>query len=337
MSFAPDLRSFAGKALRVLNDSLSPLDRLAAGESAAPAVRPLFVVGLPRSGTTLAYELLVQAFDLAFLTRAFSYSYGMPVATTRLVTRFTRRPAPRYESTYGRIPGLFSPAENHVMWLKWFAAPAELGHYLPRALVDDGRAAEARRTLAAMTGIAGRQFVFKDVYFTMSPAAILEAFPSARIVVVQRDFEAVCASVYDARKHAQGRRWWSVCPPFFTDVIDEDLLTQTAFQCVRARQLLERELDAVSRDRCLVVDYEQICRSPVRYIDDIRQWVGAGIVDREGGSVPPTFELRAPKTIPREMRESFARECDALSLDRRDYLQRVDEFVAHCVQGDIGG
>lgn len=337
MYFADNLRSFAGTALRVLNDSLHPLDRLAAGAGAELPVRPLFVVGLPRSGTTLVYELLVQAFDLAFLTRIFSYTYGMPITTTRLVSRFTRNPSARYESTYGRIPGRFSPAENHVMWSRWFQAPDELGHYVPSVLVNETRAEEARRTLAAMTRVAGRQFVFKDVYFTMSPSAILKAFPSARVIVVQRDFGAVCASVLDARVRATEQRWWSISPPFSAEVVDKDLLTQTAFQCVRARQLLERELDTVSRDRCLTVDYEQICHSPAGYMDSIRQWVGGEIVDRGNPRIPSSFERRPPKSIPPELRESFERLCKALSSDRDEYLQRVDECVARRVRGEARG
>lgn len=223
------------------------------------------------------------------------------------------------------------------MWSRWFEAPDELGHYLPSVLVSETRAKEARRTLAAMTRVAGRQFVFKDVYFTMSPSAILKAFPSARVVVVQRDFGAVCASVLDARVRATVQRWWSISPPFFEEVIDAAPLTQTVFQCVRARQLLERELEKVSRDRCLVVDYEQICDSPGRYIDSIRQWVGGEIAERAASRIPPSFQSRTSKTIPPEFRGDFERQCEALSLDRERYLQRVDEFVAQRARGVASG
>ena len=327
--YLPDnVLALARTTLRILNDSLFPLDRLTAGASSEMPVAPVFVVGLPRSGTTLAYELLVQAFDVAFLTKMFRYSYGMPVTTTRVMSRLTRNPTARYESSYGRIPGRFAPAENHVLWQRWFDAPGALGHYLPAVLVDLKRAAEANRTVGAMTTIAARQFVFKDVYLAMSPAAILKSFPGARVVVVRRRFDAVCTSFLEARRQRSERRWWSICPPFFEDVAREDVVTQAAFQCVRSRQLLDRELEAVSPDRCVVVEYEDICRSPIDFVSTMRRWLGPMVADRAGSRVPASFEARGPKTVPQHLRERFTGSCDRFSAECEEYLQRVDAFIS---------
>jgi hypothetical protein len=120
-------------------------------------------------------------------------------------------------SGYGRIPGRYSPAENHVLWEKWLRSNGALGHFVPSESIATAHAVTAREMLASTTALAGRTYVFKDVYLSLSPAALLQLYPCARIVFVTRSKDAVCESIYRARSAIGADRWWSIRPLFCRD------------------------------------------------------------------------------------------------------------------------
>lgn len=319
-------KSIGSRTLGLINRLVSPIDRVAAKGGGDCA--PIFVVGVPRSGTTLAYELIAQAFEFAFLTRAFSYTYGLPNLTTRLTKRHIWSPDAHYRSTYGRIPGFFSPAENHVVWDRWFGVDEVLGHYVPPHSLGENAVGSARKMLRSMTAIVGRPFVFKDVYLALSLRELKRVFPDARFVVVERDFEAICASVYRGRTEASQQDWWSVRPPFFSEYIDSDPVEQTAFLCCRASQVMHREIGALGDDRCLRISYSSICDSPAGFLRKVQDIAGPGMRRRANASVPESFRESRSKQIPNDVAARLDQLAQDMSGDAEEYLSRVDKYVA---------
>lgn len=315
-----------GKVLQWANAIVSPIDSLARNTSHT-GQHPVFVVGLPRSGTTLVYELIVQAFDVAYFTRAYAYSYGLPNITTRMMHRYSRTPVPRYTSNYGRIPGWRSPAENHVFWERWIRSRGQLGHYLPPGITSANRLAAARQSVASITAIAGRPFVFKDVYLAMSPVALLEFFPNARIILVERDFDAVCASVLQARMKHKAGTWWSVRPPFYREMMDKDDVEKTAYQCTRAKQLMDREFAGIPAANCLRVSYDEICSDPLEVLEHLGDWTMPPLERRAKAGIPSSFDRRGSKGIAAGDARRFAKLCETMNSDHDCYLQRVDHEV----------
>lgn|GEM_PF-2835001 len=321
------LPAFARRSLNVANRAASHFDSVAAANHpTVPA--PIVVVGLPRSGTTLAYELIVQAFDVAYLTGAYSYTYGIPNLTARAMRRFTRHPKARYESDYGRIPGFLAPAENAVLWMKWFTEQPVLGHCFPNSFMTAVAAADAATTIASMSAIAKRPFVFKNIYLTLSLPALLKTLPKSRAVVVTRDIDAITASVFNKRRTLPASSWWSIRPPFIDHVSRDGIIEQTAFQCVRSKQILEHALTLIDQDRCMVVDYSEICRAPADFIANVASWVGNDLIRRADTDIPQQFDVSPSAGYPADVADRFSNQLDALNSDHRQYLRRIDEYVA---------
>ena len=327
------LPAVARKSLYAVNRAASYVDAIAtAHHSTAPA--PIVIVGLPRSGTTLAYELIVQAFDVSYLTRAYSYTWGMPNLTTRVMTRFTRQRRARYVSDYGRIPGFFAPTENAVLWMQWFAEHSTLGHYYPNSFMTAAVAADSTATIASMSAIAKRPFVFKNIYLTLALPALLETLPASRAIVVTRDIDAVTASVFRKRRTLSPATWWSIRPPFIEHIAHEGIVEQTAFQCIRSQQILEHSLSLVDQDRCMVVDYSEICRSPVEFVANVARWAGNDFQLRAGADIPRHFDPSPSVGYPEHTADDFSQQSDALDSDRHQYLRRIDDYVAECTADD---
>ena len=321
-------KDLARGSLVAANRLVSVLDR-PFGKQPAEASDSLFIVGLPRSGTTLAYELVAHAFDVAYFSKVYNYTFGLPNLTTRLATRFGRRPAPKYESSYGSIQGAFAPAEHHHFWRSWFPEHARLGHYVPKDAIPDSGKRAMNKALASLGEIAGRPFVFKDVYLTLSVEAVLEKVRGSRLLVISRDTDAVAASVYRKRSQIGGTGdWWSIRPPLSDTVATSSLPEQVAFQCVRSRQLLERQLARADAERIRVVEYAAICDSPRSFIEGLRDWLGNDFGLRDEFSVPERFEVRPSVGFPADVADAYAHAAAHFEKERDTYLAEVDGLAS---------
>jgi len=321
------LKRLARTALASANRAGALLDPVARGHAGA-APGPVFVVGLPRSGTTLVYELMVQAFDVAFLTKIYSYLYGLPNITTRLVAPATRNPKPRYRSVHGRIPGILTPAENHSVWSRWFPERPDLGHFCPAELMQPADALALNGMVDSLSAIARRPYVFKNVYFSMSISALLNVFPGARVLVIRRDDDAIAASLLNAGLERASTDWWSVRPPFYTEWQGRDLSDRVAYQVVRTGQLMDREIDRIASSRCMFLQYEDLCRWPLEAVKTLAEWGGDALVLRRHAEIPEAFPIRAAKDVPDSILGRYREVAEELRATRIEYLGRVDGRVS---------
>lgn len=318
------LRNIARNSLHLANRLGSGLDKYM-GRTGPGSSESLFIVGLPRSGTTLVYELVVQAFKVAFFSKIYEYTFGLPNITTRLVSRSMKSPNAHYRSEYGRIPGLLSPAENHTFWMKWFPESPVLGHHVALSSLGTHEISDMDRLLNSIGSIAGRPFVFKDVYLSLSLEALLGSVKQAKAIVVTREQEAVAASIFKRRSELKHRPWWSIRPPFSKEVEDRDLIDQVAFQCVRSEQLLQQQLSTVSPAQYRIVDYADICRSPHSFIGQMQEWLGSSFKLRETPEIPDRFDIRPSLGFPAGIREEYLRLSASLRADEDHYLGRVQD------------
>ncbi len=310
--------------LRSANRLGAGLDRYL-GKTGNRTSEPLFIVGLPRSGTTLAYEVIIQAFHVAYFSKIYSYTFGMPNLTTRLFSRLMKNPHAHYRSKYGSIPGLFSPAENHNFWMRWFPERPTLGHHVASTSLSKNDVSEINEILSSIGGIAERPFVFKDVYLSLSLEALLSSVNQGRILLITREHEAVAASVFKRRSELQGQLpWWSIRPPFSEDVLEKDLIEQVAFQCVRSEQLLQQQLSNADPARYRIERYADICKSPLAFIGRMREWLGPAFLPREDPDVPQQFDARPSVGFPGGTGKKYAQISTSLRADKDRYIRLVE-------------
>jgi hypothetical protein len=315
------------KVLQAVNTLCYGIDKYAGAEP-DKRIKPLFIVGLPRSGTTLVYELIVQAFEVNYFSHILDYAYGLPNITTRLTRRYTKNPPPRYQSRYGRIPGFFSPAENFYFWMRWFPESPVLGHHVPVELLDEETIADANRAVGSITQISGRPYVFKNLYSSLSISSLLKVFNNARIVIVQRELEAVAASMYKRRRELQNKRtWWSIKPPFSSSIQSNNLIEQVAFQCIRSEQLIEQAISEAKTGHCLAVNYKEVCESPLDFINRLAEWIGPEFIKREDSNLPHNFEQRPSVGFPEKDVERFNLHAEELRSSKYEYMESIARHV----------
>ena len=286
---------------------LLPFERKLYRRARAPQQPLLFVVGAPRSGTTLTYQLLIRHFDVRFLTNLTAIFPRSPICAMRFHEPFFSRQAIQYDSYYGRTTALSGQNDGLHVWDRWFnRGQPEAGESLT---------ANRQESLVQFWGAFEQAFerpiVNKNNSLIARSHLVADALPEAHFICLRRDPLFLAQSLLLARNEIQG----SYEIPYglheatreSTEPV-EDVCAQVEYHGRLAR--LQRE--TIGNDRFWIVRYEEICREPAELVERV--------ADEIPGLGPPTSAPRAEPFEPsRKVRvdeQTFGRLESLLSSQR---------------------
>jgi hypothetical protein len=257
-----------------------------------PVERPVvFVLGLPRSGTTLVSRYLVHRLEIAYWTSGVGQHPRAPVVTTFL----ERRQGPHrseLDSHDGRIEGAAAPREAGSVWERFF----DRERYMRFDDLRPGDAPALRNLVAATQRVfGGTPFVNKDVKHMLRIDALARVFPESLFLVVRRRPQDVALSILRARfeLRADPMQWGSVKPPDHERLAGLPVEEQVAGQVLSLRRRLDADLAALPQERVLRLDYERFCREPDTSLGPLRRTLGA-VAERAGPAGPFAALHHAP-------------------------------------------
>jgi Sulfotransferase family len=315
-------------------DKLEARDLQDAGNIHAP-LAPVFIVGLPRSGTTLLYQLLLNYFEWSYFTRWCDLFYRAPVMAYRVQRALFPEPKEfEYASDYGRFQNVsllsraWSPVEGHAIWRRWF--PPSLDDAL-RGDLGPMIKTEIRAVIEGFSETAGKPFLNKNGVHSMRVSALSDIFPEAFFIVLQRQSEYVAQSLYIARirRTKQQRRndWWGTKPKEYERLKDLDPLMQAVGQTRAIEAAISKQL--AGNIRHLEIDYKDACEQPAKIMNRIYEsCVTYGMRLRKKSHVDPKpFPLQ-------NQRKVSEKEFDTIKgLLREDF---VDSSFAAFVPSGVG-
>lgn len=261
-----DRRSLARDLLlHAVNVALRPIEnqQLRRARGVEPGV--VFLVGTPRAGTTLLFQLLARYCDYTYVPNFAARFWLVPVTGLKLYRLRFPRAVDRGElvSHLGRTFGPHAPHEFSYFWHYWMG-PAES---------DDRTAAELERVdwqairseICGLYHDFGRPVLFKSLnfvdYHVPQVAALL---PSASFVWIRRDPRFVAQSILESRRRRYGDpcRWWSVRPRAAARWSQLGPVEQVVRQIVDIERALERAFAALPAGRRVVIQYESLVAAP---------------------------------------------------------------------------
>lgn len=268
---------------------------------------PIFVVGAPRSGSTLLYQLLTDRFDVGYLANGHAQHPGAPslVERRRGLVRERRGAAGDYDSSFGGTAGELGPSECGPFWYRFF--PRRPHHVtaedFPTASRRDFRAA-----VGAFVEACGRPVVYKNLVNTARIGAIAAALPEALFIDIHRDLTTNARSLLESRQGVAGSydAWWSVEPPGIERLRELPAHEQVVEQ-VRALEALVAQVEtAIGPERVLHLAYEDLCADPHAELERIAAFAAAhGRELGERGEVPTSFPPDGGGTVSPELEEAL--------------------------------
>lgn len=237
-----------------------------------PRQPQLFIVGLPRSGTTLIYQYIVHRLQVAYFTNGVGDNPRAPSVVTWYQSRRYGPYRSDFRSQYGKVQGPVAPREAGSFWGRFLG----LHDYVRFGDVPPEHMRALRRTIAWVERIfGGAPFVNKNVKHLLRIDALAQIFPDSRFLVVEREARDVALSVLRARRsQPDPDAWWSVRPRNCSELLHLPVHEQVAHQLAALQRQLRADVSALPSSRVLAVRYETFCARPEAFIESVRPLLG---------------------------------------------------------------
>jgi hypothetical protein len=283
--------------LALANPLLAPLEhKLERDALARNAARhpPVFIIGAPRSGSTLLYKALTDGGGFAYFNELSARFFRTPCVGSALSRRF-RVEAPRgFEISYGSMSGWGSPHECGQFWYRWF--PRGMDVYAPAGSLAPPQRARLRQEVLAMSAQSDASMAFKNLFNSLRIGALAEVFPEACFIVCRRDPLQNALSLLRGRIEQNGDKhaWWTLPPREVRELQALPYPAQVAGQVHFIERQIERDAQLAGADRFLTVRYEDFCRDVHAGLQRIHAFLrGRGCTPpMHLDGIPRQFEVR---------------------------------------------
>lgn len=251
---------------RFISFALCPVERWLFGAPERP-YPPVFIVGLPRSGSTLLYQTLCHCFDLAYSSRLTRYCWFLPACAAWWTQRFHGAYVSDFQSRYGKGRDWAMPYDATIMWNLWFGKDVFL-----RSGEGSVRARRvAQQYVSRAEVIQGGPFLERNLRCNQWLPVLTELFSDAVFLISLRDPKAVARSLLQGRLERFGDlgRWHLIRPqtpsPFPLTCPEDEVV----YQVWGIVEDLRADMEQLGVHRFACVRYEHLCADPNGYGDAI--------------------------------------------------------------------
>jgi Sulfotransferase family len=276
-------RFVRARSLWALNSVLDRTETATADAGAEPLAHPpIFIVGPPRTGSTLLYQLVAARFNVGYISNRHCRLYGAP---SRVERRTETQPTLELTSRYGRTTSPNSPSECAEYWYRFFRRSPQ---YVPRAEMPDHQSRRLRASVRALGDAAGLPLVFKNLICAARLEPIAGALPEAVFVRIRRDLLATATSLLAGRKALFGdyRHWWSTEPPEIDRLRALPPEEQVVEQVRAVDALIDRAREELGPNRFCELTYESLCEDAPAALARI-----AKLAEQNGFHLTPRMEI----------------------------------------------
>jgi LPS sulfotransferase NodH len=257
----------------------------------------VFVVGLPRSGTTLLSQVLAYCLDAGYVNNFAARFWLAPVHGIRLARLIVGDAEDMsFESDYARTRTPLDIHEFGYFWRFWLKKETFEDVVHARERERDIDWTGLRRTLANVQHELGKPFVAKNMLGAYHLPKLREVLSQVIYVYVERDPLDVCVSILDARRkyYEDPATWWSYVPVEYPLLKDRDPFEQIAGQAHYLARFYERAFTELGEESVVRVSYARLCRDPASVLAAVQERAEDAYGYAIGARQPPPtqFPLR---------------------------------------------
>jgi len=234
---------------------------------------------------------MIKYFKLGYINNVAARFWAAPYIGVRLALElqdFNRSPAIAFESDLGTTPEHEGLHEFGYFWRRWFRYGDT--HQLSEEQVDTIDVQAFRREIAAIESVFSRPVLFKNASaLSLQVGVLAEALPKAVFIHCRRDPLYVAQSLLCARRKRCGdaEDWFSIRPREYVWLKEEPYIEQVMGQVFYTLQRVDQAIASLPPSRRIDIDYEVLCRFPVRELTRIACLPGCKLSRR--GFTPPAL------------------------------------------------
>jgi hypothetical protein len=270
--------------LQQLNEILYETSKQQSSRFDMPNYPVIFIVGGPRSGTTLMMQWLAASGLFGYPSNLMARFYRSPYIGA-LIHEMLFNPdyqykddfsdllpftlISRFESDLGKTIGTAAPNVFWYFWRRFF----DFGDcpYLNKEQQQSADTEEFVKELAAIESAFDRPFALKGIIVNWNLEFIDKLFEKALFIHVRRSPAYQMNSILKARERFRGDRklWWGFKTPEFADLTFKSPEEEVAAQIFFTRRAISTSFENIQENRWMSVDYERFCCNPQQFYSEL--------------------------------------------------------------------
>ena len=231
---------------------------------------PIFIIGPPRSGSTLLYQLVVRHFKVCYFSNLMMRFPMTPVCLAKVVAPLDGCHAPHcFISKYGKTPGWKGPNQGRDFWNYWLP---EKPNYIDVSSLSVEVNQRIRSTIAIIQDIFEAPFLNKWQINTVRILPLSAIFPEALFIRIKRRPQFIVRSILQGRRIYCGNesRWFSTKPRQYEQLRHSNPLEQVRSQIHFLEEGIDHDIEIVGKSKFMTVHYEELVESPHMIMDNIK-------------------------------------------------------------------
>lgn len=215
--------------------------------------QPIFIIGSPRTGSTLLYQCMIERYKLCFVSNLMSALPRFMVTMTKFIPRVSINNGKKIkkESFYGYTPGLTSPSEAGAVFRFWFEK------------CTDSKV--VYKTIESISKNNEAPFISKNLFNSTRIERIVAVFPEARFIYIKRNESKVVKSILKGNEVLSSGNISLGLDVDKSKPIEDQVLEEVR----KINQIIQEKSKLISKSNWIEVDYEAFCLTPEYHIKKI--------------------------------------------------------------------
>jgi len=233
----------------------------------------IFVIGLPRSATTLTSQLISNCFDTGYINNLAARFWLAPVYGIRLAKSVLKKNQySSFQSDYARTESLSDIHEFGYFWMHWLLKDRMEGIIKAKEYEQRIDWSGLKTVLANIQHEFGKVMVYKNIYCSYHVKKLITILKKVIFVYVRRDPLDSAVSILQARRkyYSDLNTWWSYAPFEYNRIKALDHWHQIAGQVYYLKRYYDSLVKDFGTDRIIEVDYSDLCHSPINILEKIQ-------------------------------------------------------------------
>lgn len=259
--------------LKGLNGALKPLEqKLASSISTAENHANVFILGLPRSGTTLLSQVLFNSLNLVCINNLSAKFWETPLVGSFLSKIVVEdKKSGHFDSFFGRPATIYDPHEFSWFWHSYLESDQVSGRY---DSIGDQHLVRLKKTLNQIANLFSSGLVYKPLELIFPILRKRSLFLEKCVYVyIERNELDVAMSILNARRTFTDSvdQWWSSIPTQerYTSIKDKPWNVQIAGQIRFLKEEYGHILQDIPGRNLVRTSYDELCAAPQVLVEKV--------------------------------------------------------------------
>lgn len=256
----------------------------------------IFVVGNPRSGTTITTQIISQGLDLGYVNNVAARFWLSPLVGLEFSKAlFGTQKGSSFNSEFASTSDLRDIHEFGYFWrehLNLHSSEDILNRDFSENRINWARLSLILRNMQAHFN---KPMIFKNVFGAYDMTKFTQEMPNTLWVYVERDPLDNALGILRARKkfYDDPTNWWSTIPLEYDTLKDKDVYSQVAGQVYYLNKFYKRQLKELGTKHAFHIDYQALCASPKSFIYNLQNHIAKhfNVSVNIGSRIPEELKL----------------------------------------------